>query len=467
MSDRGYSWFPGFPRGPISGEPTILGAHAAHLARAYYAGGEEPTAVTRPGDRAREPMHPAPAPIPAHDSPLLPREARRPPRLVLPATPFTSLVRRGTEWQRRIAMVRCAQEFLYTSTYFYHYDRYGREYAGELIAAASRGVDTWLVVDGFGQRIARALMSREEWRRLGALLTALRAAGVHLVVYRAPTRLQRLMGGGLHVKVQVSEAGEAILSSGNISATSFTRWNEYAMALRGPIAAQLLDLLMAFIERPVRSHLALLRPRAYSATGPPPAPTTFCVAGHPASDPSPLSPIVQARANPVTRELVRLIDAARRTLRITSFYFKPAPALFRALERAARRGVQVEIHHSHRDALPESVAPWLAATFYYRRCLDLGMKVYENRHGEHSKIVVADDRWAAFGTYNLEHAADDRLAEVMVITDEPAIVTELVAVVKRLAADPANRPVDRTLLASLPLALKVKRLAVYPVRRWV
>jgi len=412
-------------------------------------------------------MRPTPAPLPAHDSPLLPREARRPPRLRLPTTPFTSLVRRDAEWQRRIAMVRSAREFLYTSTYFYHYDRYGREYAGELIAAAGRGVDAWLVIDGFGQRIARALMSREEWRHLGALFTALRAAGVHLVVYRAPSRLQRLMGGGLHVKVQVSEAGEAILSSGNISATSFTRWNEYAMALRGPLAAQLLDLLMAFIERPERAHLARLTRRAYSATGPPQSPTTYCVAGHPADDPSPLSPIVQARVNPVTRELVRLIDAARHTLRITSFYFKPAPVLFDALERAARRGVQVEIHHSHRDALPESVAPWLAATFYYRRCLDLGMRLYENLHGEHSKILVADDRWAAFGTYNLEHAADDRLAEVMVITDEPTIVAELVAVLERFAADPENHPVDRTLLPSLPLALKIKRLAVYPVRRWL
>jgi len=414
-----------------------------------------------------ESMHSAPAPIPASESPRRPRETRRLPRLEVPAIPFTSLFRRRAEWQRRIAMARDAREFLYASTYFYHYDDYGREYAGELIAAARRGVDTWLVVDGFGQRIARCLMSHEEWQRLGALFTTLRAAGVHLVVYRAPTRLQRLMGGGLHIKVQVSEAGETILSSGNISATSFAQWNEYAMALRGPIAAQLLDLLMAFIERPVRAHLTLLRSAASAAAGPPPSPTTYCVAGHPATDPSPLSPIVQVRANPVTRELVRLIDAAQHSLRITSFYFKPAPALFRALERAARRGVKVEIHHSHRDALPESVAPWLAATFYYRRCLDLGMRVYENLHGEHSKIVVADDRWAAFGTYNLEHAADDRLAEVMVITDEPAIVAELIAVLERLAADPDNHPVDRTLLPSLPLALKIKRLAVYPVRRWV
>lgn len=423
--------------------------------------------MTRRGDRAYEPMPPAPAPILASDSPPRLRDAARPSRLALPATPFTSLVRRRAEWQRRIAMVRCAREFLYTSSYFYHYDRYGREYAGELIAAARRGVDTWLIIDGFGQRIARALMSTAEWQLLGALFTTLRAAGVHLVLYRAPTRLQRLMGGGLHIKVQVSEAGETILSSGNISATSFARWNEYAVALRGPIAAQLLDLLMAFIERPVRSHLTRLRARAYPAAGPPPSPTTYCVAGHPAADPSPLSPIVQARPNPVTRELVRLIDAAQRTLRITSFYFKPVPELFDALERAARRGVQVEIYHSHRDALPESVAPWLAATFYYRRCLDLGIRVFENLRGEHSKIVVADERWAAVGTYNLEHAAHDRLAEVMVITDEPAIVAELVAVVEGLAADPANRPVDRTLLPSLPLALKVKRLAVYPVRRWV
>jgi cardiolipin synthase len=362
-------------------------------------------------------------------------------------------------------MVRRARRFLYASTYFYQYDRYGREYATELLAACGRGVDVWLIIDGFGQRLARTLMDREERRRVADLFVALRRAGVHLVIYRAPHRLQRILGAGLHIKVQVADDGEAILASGNISATSFERWNEFAVALRGPIAAQLLEVLMGFIAAPDRSHLDLLRSQNQDRAWLPAA--TYCVAGCPTDDPSSLSPLVQRRPNPLTAELIRLIDGARRTVRITTFYFKPVPTLFQALERAALRGVAIEIHHSHRRALAPSDAPWVAATYYYRRCLDLGMRLYENRRGEHSKIIIADDRWAAFGTYNLEHAADDRLAEVMVFTGEPATVAELCRFVRRLRRDPDNVAVDPIGLSSLPLAVKAKRLAIYPFRRWV
>jgi cardiolipin synthase len=401
--------------------------------------------------------------------------SRQPPTLLLPAaavhprpaaTPFTSLHQRDAEWRHRLALVGRARRFLYTSTYFYQADRFGLAYADALLGAARRGVAVWLVVDAFGQRLARSLMGRGERRRLADLFAELRGAGVRLSFYRPRRRLQRLLGGGLHVKVQVGDDGEAILSSGNISATSFARWNEYAMALRGPIAAQLLGVVMGFVERPEPAHLALLEDRVGAPSGGTNR-ATYCVAYHPGDDPSPLSPLVQARPNPVTRELARLVASARRRLRITTFYFKPAPELFRALEGAARRGVAVEIHHSHRDALPPSEAPWLATTYYYRRCLDLGIRLYENRTGEHSKIVVVDDRQAAFGTYNLEHAAHDRLAEAMVVTREPAMVEELGRVVERIARAPENRPVDRTALASLPLGLKAKRLALYPIRRWV
>ena len=362
-------------------------------------------------------------------------------------------------------MVRRARSFLYASTYFYQYDRYGREYAAELLAACARGVSVWLIVDGFGQRIAGTLMTATERRRLAGLFATLRAAGAHLHFYRPPRRLQRFLGAGLHIKVQVSEEGAAILSSGNISSTSFERWNEYAVALRGPIVAQLLEVLMGFIDAPHRSHLEAVRTRPWDESGWPAA--TYCVAARPSDDPSPLSPLIQAQVNPVTAELVRLIDGARRNLRITTFYFKPAATLFQALERAAQRGVRIEIHHSHRDALPPSDAPWLAATYYYPRCLDLGMAVYENRRGEHSKIVLADDQWAAFGTYNLEHAADDRLAEAMVVTREPPMVAELRRFIARCRRDPQNLSVGPSRLASLPLALKAKRLALYPLRRWV
>ncbi|MCK7498367.1 MAG: hypothetical protein MZW92_52850 [Comamonadaceae bacterium] len=49
--------------------------------------------------------------------------------------------------------------------------------------------------------------------------------------------------------------------------------------------------------------------------------------------------------------------------------------------------------HSHRDALPATDLAWIgAAANYPRDCCDAGVVIYENLHGEHSKIVVVDDR---------------------------------------------------------------------------
>jgi len=376
---------------------------------------------------------------------------------------FISLTSRAEEWQRRLAMVGAARRFLYLSTYFYHPDRYGREMAEALLAAAARGVDVWLVVDGFGQRLAGALMSRAERAAARRLWPTLEAAGVHVCRYTPRQPLQRLLGGGYHIKVQVSEQGEAIYASGNISATSFTGWNEYAVAVRGPVVRPMVESVMAAIDRPDRSHLDCLGPPV--ADGPP-DPIWRYVAHLPCDDPSPVSPFRHRWPNQVTDALVEMIDRAEKRLAITSFYFKPVEPLLAAVERAARRGVQVEILHSHRDALPASAAPWLAATFTYRRLLAAGVAIFERRGGEHSKIVVVDDREAAVGTYNLEWAAHDRLAESMLLTRDPSIVAELDAVVAAIRAEPTVDRVTPADLAALSLPLKLRRALLYPVRRW-
>ena len=71
------------------------------------------------------------------------------------------------------------------------------------------------------------------------------------------------------------------------------------------------------------------------------------------------------------------------------------------------------MYHSHRDALPATDLAWIAAAAHYPRLMKAGVRIYENRHGEHSKIVLIDNEWVAFGSYNFEHAAHDRLAEAM------------------------------------------------------
>jgi cardiolipin synthase len=172
-------------------------------------------------------------------------------------------------------------------------------------------------------------------------------------------------------------------------------------------------------------------------------------------------------ANPVTDALVDGIARARTSIALTSFYFKPVEPLLRALVAAARRGVVVEVHHSHRDALPATDLAWIAAAAHYDRLLEAGVGIFENRRGEHSKIVLIDDEWAAFGSYNFEHAAHDRLAEAMLISRDRRATAPAAAIFAELRENPDNVRVTGVTLRSLPTRLAVRRTLLGPFKRWM
>ena len=85
------------------------------------------------------------------------------------------------------------------------------------------------------RRLGGVLMTPAERAALAGLLDDLQAAGGVVTTYRPRYRAQQWLGGGQHVKIQVSEAGEAIFGSSNLSQSSFEQWNEYSVALRGPV----------------------------------------------------------------------------------------------------------------------------------------------------------------------------------------------------------------------------------------
>ena len=351
------------------------------------------------------------------------------------ASAFVPLWDRAAEWQRRLAMIEAARSFLYLTTFYLEYDAYGVPLLAALRAAQRRGVAVTLVVDAFGQRLGGVLMTAGQRAALAQDLDGLRGEGGVVSVYAPPRRLQRWLGGGQHVKIQVSDAGEAIFGSSNITTSSFAAWNEYAVAVRGPVAADLLESVGAIGGVVNPAHVAHLR------QGLPPAPADLALdywLCNPNLTQGWGGPFGWRGANVVTERMIDMLEAARGSVRITSFYFKPVAALLEAVLRAARRGVSVEVFHSHRDALPATDLAWIAAAASYPPLLDAGVQLYENRHGEHSKLVLVDEAWAAFGSYNFEDAAHDRLAEAMLASRDPRAVAPLAAIFDELRAHPDN-----------------------------
>ncbi|MDA1183122.1 MAG: phosphatidylserine/phosphatidylglycerophosphate/cardiolipin synthase family protein [Acidobacteria bacterium] len=390
------------------------------------------------------------------------------------ASALVPLWDRAAEWRRRLAMIREARSFLYLSTFYVEHDAYGVEVLAELVSAQRRGVAVNLLIDGFGQRLGGVLMSSQQRVALAGTLEDLRRAGAVVTVYSPQRHLQRWLGGGQHVKIQVSDAGEAIFGSSNLSKSSFEGWNEYAVAVRGPVAHALLSSYRDIGGVVHASHLHHLR------SGVPAVPTAeiessevaktmmleyWCC--NPNAYQGGLGPIGWRGRNLVTDGLIERIGTARRSILITSFYFKPVEPLLVALLGAARRGVRVEVHHSHREALPATDLAWIAAAACYGRLLEAGICVFENRRGEHSKIVLVDDEWTAFGSYNFEHAAHDRLAEAMLVSTDPEATQPAAAIFAGLRRHPDNVRVTEQALRDLPIRLKARRWFLGRFRRWM
>jgi cardiolipin synthase A/B len=378
------------------------------------------------------------------------------------ASAFEPLWDRAAEWQRRLAMIAAARSFLYLTTFYLEYDSYGVPLLAALRAAQRRGVAVTLVVDAFGQRLGGVLMTRQQRAALAQDLDGLRGEGGVVSVYAPPRRLQRWLGGGQHVKIQVSDAGEVIFGSSNITTSSFAAWNEYAVAVRGPVAIDLLASVGAIGGVVNPAHIAHLRQELDATPADLALDYWFC-------NPNPAQgwrgPFGWRGVNVVTERMIDMLEAARASARITSFYFKPVAPLLEAVVRAARRGVSVEVFHSHRDALTATDLAWIAAAASYPRLLDAGVQLYENRRGEHSKLVLIDDVWAAFGSYNFEDAAHDRLAEAMLASRDPRAVAPVAAIFDELRSHPDNARVTPGSVEAWPARVRA-RVSRYGRLKW-
>ncbi len=381
------------------------------------------------------------------------------------ATRLDVLTNREEEWSVRMAMVNSARHFLLLTTYYFGSDERSGRMADALIAAAHRGVRVVLVVDRFGQRLARNLSSPAESPQLLERFRALEAAGGRVVHYAPASFMHRWVGGGVHVKIQVSDAGAAVFGSSNIAHHSFAQWNEVSLELEGEIVHHLLQDACRFARLSAAETATLAGLLALPARSAPRQRLRY-VLEDPAERSGPLFPFGTVH-NRLTADLVHLIDSARCSLRIASLYCKPAPVLKAALLRACRRGVDVEIFHSHRDSLGVTHFPWISASIQYGSVLKAGARIYENVAGEHAKVLLVDDREVAVGSYNLEHAAHDRLIEAMIFSEDGEICARFRLLFDGMRRSPGSTALTPGWLSELPFPLQVKRWLYRPLQRWM
>jgi cardiolipin synthase len=110
--------------------------------------------------------------------------------------------------------------------------------------------------------------------------------------------------------------------------------------------------------------------------------------------------------SPYDNELVsetvylHIINHAKKYIHIMTPYLILDNEMYKALEYAAKRGVDVKIICPH---IADKPSAYMIARTYYEKLIEKGIKIYEYTPGFiHAKVFVSDDYKAVVGTINLD-----------------------------------------------------------------
>lgn len=352
---------------------------------------------------------------PAATIPKLPRglppEPPPQPMFVVDGNQLTLLDTGPRRLDALLALIGRAQTSLRLLYYIYSDDSVGARVRDALAAAARRGVEVTLIVDGLGSNPSYDT----------GFFAPLEAAGGN-VCFFVP-RLGRRYLLRNHQKVALADAETAnarvIIGGFNIQDDYFgapgtDAWRDLGLLVEGHAAARLggyFDALWQWTRQP-RAPLRLLR-QALSDWSEPAGKLRWLMGGP------------TRRLSPWARAVRRDLKQARR-VDILAAYFFPSPAMLRRLGRAARRGGDVRV------VLPSVTDNHLtiwAARFTYRGLLRRGVRIFEYLPTKlHTKLFVIDDA-VQIGSANFDMRSLFLNLEVMLRIDDRAFAAHVRAYV--------------------------------------
>ena len=126
---------------------------------------------------------------------------------------------------------------------------------------------------------------------------------------------------------------------------------------------------------------------------------------------------------PIQRALRMTIRNALQHCYITTPYFVPPLRLMRAINRAAKRGVDVRILTAGNSDVP---IVRMAAQHIYGAFLRHGVRIYEMFDSTlHAKTLTIDGLYGTVGSFNLDTWSDKRNLEVNVAMIDPQVAGEI------------------------------------------
>jgi cardiolipin synthase A/B len=301
---------------------------------------------------------------------------------------------------------------VWLETYMFAADRLGRRFIDALAAAAARGVQVLVLVDGLGSR--------------GVLwaFAPVRDQGGEVVEFNPPLEWPwlRTMPAQVRDHRKILIVDDDIGFCGGMNHTEeyagenlgVGRFRDTHLLIGGPAVAHLAEVFARSWQHATRVQI-----KGFAATAPKSAGVHVQILG---SD-----RFLQRRG--IQRALRLAVGGAHQEGLMQNTQFVPPPRLLSALLRARRRGVRVEVLTAGISDIPIAQA---AARHLYGQLLEGGVKVWElQAQTLHAKTASIDGLYGHVGSFNLDRWSYDRNLEVCAVVLDPGFATALAGVFRR------------------------------------
>ena len=297
------------------------------------------------------------------------------------------LVRGGHDYfDRLFQLVEEARFSIHLQIYIFEDDETGVAVADALMKAAKRGVQVYLLLDGYASQ-----------NLPDDFIAELKANGVQFRWFEPVFKGRYFyFGRRMHHKILVTDALHSLIGGVNISnryndMPGQPAWLDWALYSKGEVSAEIYNLCVDVWNKSgwgKKKHQLLKTEASIHLHG------EECLVRVRRND-------WVRRKNQISRSYLEMFRKAESHITIMSSYFLPGRAFRRNMVFAVKRGVKIKIIAAGTSDI--SLAKH-AERYLYRRMLKMNIELYEYQPNVlHGKLSTYDSKFVTVGSYNVNN----------------------------------------------------------------
>jgi len=298
-------------------------------------------------------------------------------------------------------IIKTATHTIHFQMYIFENDETGKEVAEALKNAAGRGVQVNMIVDAFGSKSLPKKFIEE-----------LKKTGIQFRWFAPFFSIDAIyLGRRLHHKVIVVDQHIALIGGINISnkykgSEQSIAWLDYAVLIKGNTCETIHDICSCIFDKKIKFYTNKKIKKLET---------------------NPHLQIRQndrlRRKNEISKSYANAIRNAKHSITLVASYFLPGSQIKKALLKASKRGVHINIILTGVADIPLMDN---ATRYLYRTFLKEGIDIYEWKKSVlHGKLALIDNEWATVGSFNLNHLSALRSIEFNIDVKDDSFIDEL------------------------------------------